>query len=180
MTASREGAADDLWLHVGRIIGPFGIKGAVKIDSSLSRPADIGQWDRWWLGTPTSEKVATRVLWCQTRARTLVAGLESSTCRDDAIRLAGMLLWVPRSLLPVCAEGEYYWSELVGMAVRDRSGRVHGRVDHLFATGAHDILVIAASEGKELLVPFVAEFVDHVDRRVGLITINPLPGMLEA
>ncbi|MBF0140986.1 MAG: 16S rRNA processing protein RimM [Magnetococcales bacterium] len=167
---------------MGRILGPFGVKGAVKVHSAMSSPADLAQWDTWWLGRSEPAKVAHSVLWCKSHGRGIIAGLEGVTDRDLALELVGNLLWVPLATLPDCEPGHYYWAELVGMAVTSRDGVFLGRVDHLFATGAQDVMVItdpARLDGTELMIPFAAEFVDDVDRNNRRIRINPLPGMLE-
>ncbi|MBF8272141.1 MAG: ribosome maturation factor RimM [Magnetococcales bacterium] len=144
----------------------------------MTRPADLDQWATWWLGEDRSEKTEHRVLWCKTHSRGLVVRLEKIDDRDQAAGMAGKSIWVPRYQLPACDQDSYYWTDLVGMDVKDRSGRTLGRVDHLFETGAQDVMVIVGEFGQEVLIPFVADFVDAVDRNQGTIIVNPLPGMV--
>lgn len=182
MTEDPKNGSSGGWIQVGRILGPFGVKGAVKIHASLDSPADLAAWDTWWVGRSELVKEARTVLWCKPHGRGIIAGLDKVTNRDLALALVGSLLWVPLAQLPACEPGHYYWAELVGMAVINRDGVFLGKVDHLFATGAKDVMVItdpARLDGTEWMVPFASEFVDDVDRTNRRIRINPLPGMLE-
>ncbi|MBF0131087.1 MAG: 16S rRNA processing protein RimM [Magnetococcales bacterium] len=168
----------DRWLKVGQIAGPFGVQGAMKIYSGMSDPVDLGQWDTWWLGGADRDKVAHEVLWCKPHGKGLIASLRDVTDRDRAAAMAGFAIWIPRERLPECERDHYYWADLVGMVVMDRAGRSLGRVAHLFETGAQDVMTIVDEAGHEVLIPFVAAFVDAVDNEERIITVNPLPGMV--
>lgn len=166
------------WLQVGQIVGPFGVQGAVKVHSGMSDPVDLGQWDTWWLGEADREKVAHEVVWCKPHGKGLIASLRGVAGRDQAAAMAGSAIWIPRERLPECERDHYYWADLVGMVVIDRAGRSLGRVAHLFETGAQDVMAIVDEAGQEVLIPFVAAFVDAVDNEERIITVNPLPGMV--
>lgn len=169
---------DDSWLKVGQIVSPFGVQGAMKVYSAMTDPSDLGQWDTWWLGVAEGEKVVHKVLWCKAHGRGLIASLEHVTDRDQAAAMVGRSIWILREQLPKCDRDHYYWADLVGMTVIDRTGCLLGRVDHLFETGAQDCMVIVDEAGGEVLIPFVAEFVDAVDNASRVITVNPLLGMV--
>ena len=61
---------------------------------------------------------------------------------------------VDRSRLPEPDEGEFYWADLVGLAVRNVEGVVLGQVESLTSNGAQDVLVVRDGE-TERLIPFV-------------------------
>ncbi|MGA1372718.1 MAG: ribosome maturation factor RimM, partial [Pseudomonadales bacterium] len=66
-----------------------------------------------------------------------------------------------------------YWRDLVGVSGVDVGGTPRGRVDHLFSTGVHDVLVIRRDErGPDLLVPFLRQFVPRVDLPAGQLVID--------
>jgi len=46
------------------------------------------------------------------------------------------LIAVPRAELPQQPEGEYYWSDLIGLSVENLAGETFGIVDSLLETGA--------------------------------------------
>ena len=87
--------------------------------------------------------------------------------REGAARFVGSEVWVRRSALPKPKHGEYYWADLEGLEVVTVEGAMLGRVSHLVATGANDVLV--AKDGKrERLIPFVLDdYVKEVDFECG-------------
>ena len=77
----------------------------------------------------------------------------------------------PSSALPKSKRGEYYWADLEGLEVVTVEGVALGRVSHLIATGANDVLVV--KDGKrERLIPFVLDdYVKKVDFDTDRITV---------
>ena len=68
-------------------------------------------------------------------------------------------------------EDEFYWKDLIGLAVEDPSGHVIGQVDSLLGTGANGVLVVRAPSG-EVLIPFVRHVVTEVDLGSGRIVVD--------
>ena len=73
---------------------------------------------------------------------------------------------------PEADEDEYYWRDLIGMAVSDLQGSRLGSVKELLETGANDVLVVSLESGGEELIPFVAQVVQSVDTQKRQITVD--------
>jgi 16S rRNA processing protein RimM len=74
--------------------------------------------------------------------------------------------------LPAAKPGEYYWCDLEGLEVVTVEGRSLGKVSHLVATGANDVLVVNDAE-RERLIPFlVGQFVTQVALEGARITVD--------
>jgi 16S rRNA processing protein RimM len=73
---------------------------------------------------------------------------------------------------------EFYWVDLIGLAVVNERGEHLGVVGDLMDNGAHPILRVEqpVAEGEkpapELLIPFVDQFVKTVDQAARLITVD--------
>ena len=105
----------------------------------------------------------------------IVASSEDVPDRNAAEALRGARVFVPRSSFPTAGDDEYYWVDLIGLAVVNREGVALGSVRELLASGPQTTLVLDATEdGKpvERMVPFVAVFVDKVDLAGRLITVD--------
>jgi 16S rRNA processing protein RimM len=73
--------------------------------------------------------------------------------------------------LPPLEAGEYYWTDLEGLTVRNTAGQVLGSVERLLETGANDVLVLDG--GRDRLIPFVAgQVVLNVDLEAGEIEVD--------
>jgi len=85
--------------------------------------------------------------------------------------MRGQEIAVRREQLPAAEEGEYYWVDLVGLRVETLDGSELGRVDHLMATGANDVLVVEGE--RQRLIPFVTgHIVKDVDLDAGVIRVD--------
>jgi 16S rRNA processing protein RimM len=94
--------------------------------------------------------------------------------RDLAREWVGAEIVIERERLPAVAADEFYWADLEGLEVRTEAGEVLGKVDHLLATGAHDVLVLGGST--ERLIPFVVgSVVKRVDLGARLIVVDWSP-----
>ena len=95
--------------------------------------------------------------------------------RDAAEAMKGVRVFVSRSTFPAPDPDEFYWIDLIGLAVSNREGVALGDVIGLIDTGPHCVLRVkpaaAASTGEapaepaadERLIPFVEAYVDSVD-----------------
>jgi 16S rRNA processing protein RimM len=161
---------DDRQVLLGRIVGVFGVDGWVKLHSFTEPRDNVLRYRPWILRGPAGER---RVEQPQGRAqgKGVVARLDGVDDRDAATALVGTEIWVPRDALPKPRQGEYYWADLEGLAVRTVDGVDLGRVSHLFATGANDVMVVQG--GRERLIPFVpGRQVVKVDLEAGLIEVD--------
>lgn len=156
---------------VGRILGPWGVSGWVRVYSETDPPESLFDYQPWLAGPDGSP---LRVAEWRRTGKHLVARLEGVDDRDAAEALGRPELAVPRDLLPAPGAGRYYWHDLQGLEVANRDGHVFGRVRSLLDAGAHDVLVIAAPDGgPEVLIPFVpGTFVDTVDFDDGTIRVD--------
>ena len=79
--------------------------------------------------------------------------------RTAAEALRGTTLTVPRSALPPLDEGEYYHSDLVGLAAVSDAGEALGEVVAVHNFGAGDVIEIARPSGKKFMAPMRVEAV---------------------
>lgn len=157
-------------MTLGRVSGVHGVHGWVRVRSWTEEPARILEYSPWRVRVGADWVVRT-VAEGRVHGKGLIARLECSRTREDAERLRGAEIAVPRSQLPEPAPGEYYWTDLVGLEVVTAAGQVLGRVDHLLDTGANDVLVVRGDG--ERLVPFLAgTVIREVDLRGGRIEVD--------
>ena len=164
-------AAGDRWILVGRIVGLHGVAGEVKLESYTEPRTRIFRYQPWLLSTTTGE---SEISGCRGReqGKGIVATLPEVTDRDRAATLVGSEIKVRRSVLPDPNPGEYYWTDLEGLEVVTVEGVALGRISHLLATGANDVMVVRDGE-RERLLPFVLdEYVKTVDFKDGRVTVD--------
>ncbi len=100
-----------------------------------------------WVLRKHGNRVGHKLTEGRQQGRGLVAKLNGIEDRDAALALIDSDICVERGKLPRCAEGEYYWADLLGMDVVTTSGVSLGRVDSMIETGANDVLVVVGDRG---------------------------------
>ncbi len=183
--------ADPAWpddaVEVGSIVDAWGIKGWIKVQPYAADPQALFATKRWFLKPhesalghrPGGAVIPTllRIVQAKEHGDAIVAQAQEIPDRTAAEALHGVRIFVSRSSFPTADADEYYWVDLIGLAVSNRQGEALGTVVGLLDTGAHSVLRVAPDalrEGKsaqatERLIPFVAAYVDSVslpERRI--------------
>ncbi len=155
---------------LGRIAGTFGVKGWVKVLSYTEPREAILEYENWLLKCGDAWQAAT-VEQGKPHGKSVIARLANVEDRDAAAELRDFDIAVVRDQLPETQAGEYYWTDLEGLQVVHRDGRLLGIVAYLIATGANDVLVVKGD--RECLIPFVMEEVIlDVDLASGVISVD--------
>jgi 16S rRNA processing protein RimM len=171
-------------IEVGRIADAWGIKGWFKVLSHSADPEALFSSKRWYLqpaerGLKTfSGTVLLKIREAKDHSGTVVATAQEVDDRDAAEALRGARVFVPRSSFPTASPDEYYWVDLIGLAVLNREGVELGTVKELLSTGPQTVLVLEyQEEGKTLerMIPFVSAYVDSVDLPGRRITVDWQP-----
>ncbi|PID46522.1 MAG: ribosome maturation factor RimM [Proteobacteria bacterium] len=142
----------DSLVELGSINGVFGIRGWVKVFSHTSPRIKITDY-RTWVVEHNGVSTEYRVLGGRNQGKAIVAQLEGIDDRNQSESLVGATIYVHKSQLETLAEGEYYWSELVGLRVVNLDGQDLGVVDWLFETGNNDVMVVKGD--RERFIPYI-------------------------
>jgi 16S rRNA processing protein RimM len=166
-------------LEVGHIVGAWGVKGAFKVQAYASDPQALFSSKRWFLqpsDRPGPKRIAPpallRIKEAREQAGVVVASANDVLDRDAAEALTGARVFVSRASFPTAGDGEYYWVDLIGLAVVNREGLLLGTVSDLIDTGVHGVLQVSAPADEERLIPFVAAYIDKVDLAAKSITVD--------
>lgn len=128
-------------------------------------PSDaLLEFNEWRIRTRNTWE-SMRVERAEPRPKSLVVKFAGIDDRDAASALTGRDIGIERARWPAPDADEYYWVDLLGAEVVTHEGTTLGNVESFIETGAHDVMVVRASEGVETLIPFV---LDDVVTRVTL------------
>lgn len=173
-------------VEVGCIIGAWGVKGELRVKPFSSDAEVLFTSTQWFLQVSELPRppgarplqalpAQLHVLRARGQGDSVVAAVHGLTDRDQAQALAGARIFVSRASFPATSsDDEFYWVDLIGLSVVNRDGLVLGDVVGLIETGPHCVLRIlpAPENAQECLIPFVAAYVDRVDRASRVITVD--------
>lgn len=160
----------------GEIVKTRGLKGCLKALSSLESQYILDGLDFVYLESKSGQKNRYEIKEINPSGQFLFLELKGISDVDKAQALVGSKLLLPRDLLEVLPENEYYWQDIIGLEVYTPEGRHLGRVESIFPTGSNDVYVCRGGDG-ELLIPAIADVIVRIDLDEGRMTVKLLEGL---
>lgn len=169
------------FFRIGKITTLHGIKGEVKVFSTTD---DIKRFDKLTYihlskdpdfndGTFEYDLEVESVKYV---GKTPVLKLKGYENIEDSTKLVGYSIYIDRKDAVPLSANEYYLPDLIGLKCYVGNELV-GDVKDAMCTKANGILVIA-NEKKDILLPFVYDFVEKVDLEKEIINLRTLEGLL--
>jgi 16S rRNA processing protein RimM len=151
---------------MGRVIAPFGVKGWVRLRVFTQEIDALAAYRQIWLDRDGWH--AREIAETAAAQKGLLVRFDGVADRGAAEALRGCEIAVERERLPQPSEGEYYWSDLIGLNVAGSAGEPLGKMAGLLETGADGVLVVRGS--REHLIP--AARIVAVDLPTRLVTVD--------
>lgn len=152
--------AGDRQITMAAITGAHGVTGEVRLKLFGDGPDSLAYYK--------SFDAAGRVLTLKSirpSPNGAVARFAEIPDRNTAEALRGTALTVPRSALPLLADGEYYHCDIIGLNCISDIENELGKVVAVENFGAGDILEIEKPDGKRFMVPIHAATIES-DRAI--------------
>ena len=161
----------DPMIVMGRVAAAQGLLGWVAIKAYTETVESLSDYSIWWLGDEKNPWREIKVEKFAVQSKGLIAKFPGCNDRTAAEKYKGLLVAVPRSSLPQQTEDEYYWSDLIGLAVVNLAGASLGIVENLMDTGANQVLCVRGKDG-EVLIPFIASAIQQVNLAERIIRVD--------
>lgn len=158
---------------VGRVARAHGLRGELRVAVFAAGAPNLQPGRRVYLGGRAHVIVRSRP-----SGDAWIVELRGLSGRDAAEAWRGALLECPDADVQRADGESYFVHELVGLRVMTAAGREVGTLVEVMQTGANDVYIVRGAAG-EVLVPAIGEFVASIDVPAGVVTITPLPGMLD-
>lgn len=167
MPKSTEISKTDNLVKVGELKKPYGIQGWLWLFSLIEDRESIFDMQPWVINTAKGQQTLTVKNW-RSQGKGYVVQLEEVPNRDIAETMYGVAIYTQKDEMTELAEGEYFWSDLVGLTVISQQDNVVlGRIKELFETGAHAIMVVVPTadsvDNEERLIPWHKQTVGEID-----------------
>ncbi len=164
-------------ITIGKIIGSSGLSGRIKVVLYTESPhiletgaaVHIGQGKK-----STSSLAIKRIL---QRGKNCLIEFEGIDTVDAANLLKGQYLYLPREMMAEPDEGEYYWHDIIGLAVITEEGEELGYITSILPTGSNDVYICEGTKG-EILLPAIEEVIKSIDIGRGVIIVEMLEGLV--
>ena len=152
---------------MGRVLAPWGVKGAVKVEP-FGR--NLWKFSWWWVGEPGKHR-KVQVAECREHSGYLVARFTGCESPEAAKVYRGAEVALERKDLPETAEHEFYQADVIGFEVVNARGEILGRVKEFFSAGVHDVMRVE-HQGGERLLPVAGDVIRRIDLRAGRVEVE--------
>jgi 16S rRNA processing protein RimM len=159
----------DDWMLVGRVAGPFGVRGEIKIDPLTDFPDRFRQLESLHIGPDHDHYAIQHSRKHHGQILVSLVGVDS----PEAVReLRGAEIYVPRSEAVPLPAGHFYLEDVLGLAVRTTDGAEVGTVTDVLKTGSNEVFVVGT--GKEaVLIPVIKDAVSELNLDERRVVIEP-------
>ncbi|MFK5915510.1 MAG: ribosome maturation factor RimM [Woeseiaceae bacterium] len=165
------------WVSLGKVSGTFGVKGWMKIFSDTQPKENILKYNPWYL-KQNAEWQPFKLVSGKAHGKGVIVQLDGINDCDLAESLKGVEIAIKREQLSKPASGEYYWSDLIGLKVKNKEGIELGCISSMLETGANDVVIVQGEKNKkgkkrERLIPFISsEVILEVDIEQGSMLVD--------
>lgn len=164
----------DTLIDLGKIVSAHGLNGEVNYIPFNAASELPEQGMKVTLKFPGGKIADAVVVSIRDKVKFRLLTFSGIVDRDAAQKLRGVIVACPRDALPEPAEGEFYYSDILGLPVTYPDGAVVGTVTQVLSL-ATDVIEITSPAGEECMVPVAEGFVRSITRTGVVIE----PGALE-
>lgn len=159
------------YIYIGDIVNTHGIKGEVRIISDFKYKSDVFKTGfNLYIG---KDKIKQEINTYRIHKNYDMVTFKNIDDINDVIEYKGMKVYIKRSELKIDGILD---EDIIGMDVYSDNKKV-GIVIDIMRSNAHDILVIKDDDNK-YLVPYINEFIEHIDVDNKRIDIKEIEGLL--
>lgn len=163
-------------LEVGQIVNTHGIKGEIKV---VPFTDDINRFDKLkkvYVKTKKESKLY-QIESVRYHKNMVLFKLQGIDNPEQAELLKNSFLEIDREDAIPLKEGTYFIADLIGLEVYTDEGKLLGKVDDIYNTGANDIYVVKDELGKTILLPGIKDVIKQVVLEEKIV-VHLIPGLL--
>ncbi|MBO5374822.1 MAG: 16S rRNA processing protein RimM [Clostridia bacterium] len=165
------------YLECGFITAIHGLKGAVIVKHVCDSYEAFASLKKVYIEAGNSYS-CMRVIKISPYKGNALVYLDGVDDADKASALRKRTLFAHRDDIPK-DEGSFFIADLIGLEVLDaNTGIKYGVLKDVINSGAQDIYVVEAENGRLSYVPAIQEFVSEISLENGIL-ITPIEGMIE-
>ncbi|MGI6097690.1 MAG: ribosome maturation factor RimM [Dethiobacteria bacterium] len=164
--------------NIGKIISPFGIKGAVKVYPYSDFIDRIHKLKRVKVASDESGCWRTIEHSSVHQQRFWIIKFSDIQTREEAESLRGSLIMIKREERMDLPEGHYYLDQIINLDVHELNGNYLGKIVDILRTGSNDVYIVKKdTASQEILIPALKEVVKKIDLERGLVIVDLPDGL---
>lgn len=167
---------DDFFL-LGKIIRTHGVKGHVVVFLDADHPEHYKKIKNLFLkiNSELKEFAVIEIFISGNTARVLLNDINDMTAAEEFLKHD---VFLPVAELPPLKKNQFYFHELVGVSVHDKIKGNIGTIEKFYDVPGQAVAAINF-EGKEILIPLHADFIEEFDKEKKTLFVNLPEGLVD-
>jgi len=164
-------------LRVGTYVNTHGVKGEIKVYPHTDDVERFLDLDYFYMDTKKGllKYEISNVKFFKNLAIIKLKGIDNI---NDIEMYKGSDLLITREQAVPLEEDEYFICDVIGAKVI-ADGEEFGVVKDVLQTGANDVYIIKAANGKEVLFPVIPDCIQEIDIENHIVKAHIMPGLLD-
>lgn len=163
--------------HLGKIIKAHGLHGDVSCSFDTDSPRSYAKLKGFFLEI-NHTLLPYFITSIKLNGDEAIVSLEEVKTVEQANKLKGADIYLPLEQLPKPPKDEFYWHDLLGCEIIDEELGALGTIEEVVETSGHNLLTFKY-QNKEVLVPFVKQFIKQVDIKAKKLEVQLPDGLLD-
>lgn len=155
---------------MGRFAKPHGVRGWIKVVSFTDPIENLLDYKIWQVQHRSASQIVTMQSG-KICGPFLIVKLEGIENPETVKYYTNGFIAIERGALPSLKEGEYYWSDLIGLRVISVDGLNFGTVTSLIETTSNDVLIVK-DRHHERVIPYISKVVKSVNVEENSIIVD--------
>ena len=165
------------YFEVGQIVNTFGINGFVKVKAFTDDLERFETLKKVYVCKKDNLK-EVEIEEVKYHKGMVLLKLKGINNMNEAEVLKGLYLKIDRKDAKKLPKDTYFIADLLGLEVYSDEGRLLGRLEDIFKTGANDVYVVKDELGKQLLLPSIPEVIKEIDLSNEKIIVHLIKGLI--
>lgn len=166
---------EPIYLAIGFLRRPHGVQGEIIMDLHTDFPERIQTGRRVYVGEKHEVFTIGAV---RPHADGLLVKISGFDTPETAGRFRNQWVYVQSSEVPALPEGKFYKHELIGLTVMTDENDKLGILNEVLETGANDVYVVVNEDGKEFLLPAIADVILDVNMADRVVKVHLIDGLI--
>ena len=165
------------YLEIGQIVNTNGLKGFLKVKPLTDDITRFEDLETIYLQKATEfiEFKIQEVKYVKNMVLLKLEGIDDIT---EAEKYKNFYIKINRKDAVELDEDSYFIIDIIGCEVFTEENQKLGKVVDVFPTGSNDVYTVKNEEGKEILLPAIADVIKDVDVKNKKIVIHLMEGLI--
>lgn len=140
---------------------PHGVDGYNNLNIHTQELDSLFNFSNFFIQSPSMNWEKADIEDIKLLGKKVIIKLQSSTSPENAKTYTNYKLGILKTDLPALSKDEHYHCDLIGLNVINSSGKILGKITHIWSNGAHDVFEVKGDITR--ILPYIMSVVLEVD-----------------